>query len=252
MSMLVSHSKSLAVKQVCHMGVPFLFAALTRGMLLFDRHIEKNGGGSFSSSMRKSNCTVFGYGIYRVTWKRINSTLHNESLVCVDGHSPVADDWLNKTKSISSDSITVLRIRRPDQHYKSFYTWGVPRRYEFVSWMPDNLQTNILIHSHRAILAARNVSIPRVNVNQCDDVIRDVLGRVDFLYTVENMDCVWDTLRQRTGLALPRFQISERPRFSTPPKLPNTSILMDLTRKHAWCDWKLYTTAEKHGCLKKQ
>lgn len=213
-------------------------------MILFDRHVEKNGGGSVHESMRASNCTFFGYSIYKPTWNRIRTARAQKKSICIDAHSPVDDDWLSKIRSIENKSIILLRIRNPANHYKSFYKWGVPRKFEFVSWFPNDLQTNILLHSHRAVLAQRNKTLPVVTEQECDRLLREV-QKVDYLYTTENMDCAWKKLRSVTHLALPSFHISERPRFKQAPILPTHDIVSNLSKQKARCDWKLYALASQ-------
>ena len=71
-------------------------AAPTSGtsVLLFDRHVEKNGGGSLRLSMQESNCTFHGQGATKSTFLRIAHHLQHNVSTCVEAHSPVADDWL--------------------------------------------------------------------------------------------------------------------------------------------------------------
>ena len=224
-------------------------------MLFFDRHIEKNGGGSLSKSMQQSNCTFVGYSIYKSTWKRIKTYIDENKNVCVDGHSPVDDKWLSLVRKIDNKSVITLRVRNPIDHYKSFYRWGVNRKIDFHNWFPKNLQTNILLHSHRAVLASRNLSLPIISKNECDRIIKYVSRNVDFFYTTNDIDCMWKILRNSTRLSLPRFHISEPMRYNKKPSFPNDMVIEEMTHRFAWCDWKLYNAAlknKKNKCISKK
>ena len=160
-------------------------------VLLFDRHVEKNGSGSLRLSMQDSNCTFHGQGATKSTFLRIAHHLQHNDSTCVEAHSPVADDWLDRIAKVSCSNcakLTALRIRRPDDHYRSFYAWGGPSWVNFSDWFPGNLQTAIIRHSYSAVGAQRNQTIPSVGEAECDAVAR-MVRRVDFLYATEESDC---------------------------------------------------------------
>ena len=235
-------------------------AAPTDGtsVLLFDRHVEKNGGGSLRLSMHDSNCTFHGQGATKSTFLRIAHHLQHNDSTCVEAHSPVADDWLDRIAKISCSNckkLTALRIRRPDDHYRSFYAWGGPSWVNFSDWFPGNLQTAILRHSYSAVVAQRNQTIPSVGEAECDAVAR-MVRRVDFLYATEESDCFLPELRRRTGLHLPKKHWHEPPKPQSRHNrhhLPPASQILRLSEEHAWCDWVLYRVAlERDVCGRKR
>lgn len=82
-------------------------AAPDAPLMLFDRHLEKNGGFSMHTAMQNSvtaagsklNCTrLFGYQINNKDWVEMASLLTQKQSICVDGHSPVPSDWLQRAR----------------------------------------------------------------------------------------------------------------------------------------------------------
>lgn len=110
-------------------------------LIFWDRHVEKNGGGSMSDAFQKSNCDAsYGYAIWNVTFQHVADDLAaGKNSICVDAHSPVPDDWLEHLHATVANAnlsvgrpvprlLTTLRIRSPPSHYHSFYEWDqVPR-----------------------------------------------------------------------------------------------------------------------------
>ena len=101
-------------------------AAPTDGtsVLFFDRHVEKNGGGSLRLSMQESNCTRSRTGHTKSSFLRIAHHLQHNDSTRVEAHSPVATTGSIASAKIScsnGEKPTALRIRRPDDHYRSFY-----------------------------------------------------------------------------------------------------------------------------------
>ena len=72
--------------------------------------------------------------------------------ICVNAHSPVADDWLEQAHDLGDTAarprvITTSRIRSPLDYHVSFHSWDqVPRQnagygenLTVVEWMPGDL-----------------------------------------------------------------------------------------------------------------
>ena len=59
-----------------------------RSYVLFDRHVEKNGGGSMTAAFQASSCEYFGYGIYEPEWEAIRQRVADgNATLCVNAHS---------------------------------------------------------------------------------------------------------------------------------------------------------------------
>ena len=253
--------------------------------VLFDRHLEKNGGFSMHLAMEKSttpsanaskHCAkLFGYQIGENMWPEMGTLLQANENVCVDGHSPVPGDWLARARALAvakpcaaqpcaADGwavpprvLTTLRIRKPTDHYHSFYEWDqVPRMnkkwatnktlVEYIAMTPD-LQANILLDSNRAVLAQhRQGEAQPLNSSACTQAMA-VASSVDLLTTTEAMSDVWPVLRELTGLALPEEHFHENAKSfgCCGPAVDAMAIdeVEEATRLAAPCDWKLFQMA---------
>ena len=250
----------------------------THPFVLFDRHIEKNGGLSMHTAMEKSqdssaaaHCAkLFGYQLYDEVWPQMTALLQSNQNVCVDGHSPVPPDWLRRVRALRNVTtgtdvppprvLTTLRIRKPPAQYHSFYEWDqVPRMahkwatnrslLEYVGMTPD-LQASILLDSGSAEAAQhRHMPTTPLNTSMCDRALATAAG-VDLLTTTEAMGEMWPVLRRLTGLALPEETIHEDPKvFGCCGPAGTASLAVDeveeATRRVAPCDWQLYEMAQQ-------
>lgn len=266
--MVPHHSQPSLLQPTLPTLVALLAAASSlppRPVVIFDRHIEKNGGLSMSRSFEVSNCTYFGYRFGDAELRQIRDLLQNETAVdaeqthiCVNAHSPVAEDWLEQAHGLRDTAarprvITTLRIRSPPDYYVSFFNWDqVPRqdagygeKLTVVEWMPGDLQSRILLDWENAIHGQhRELPQEPLNASMCAAALR-IAGDVDLLTTTEQEDQMWPVLRKLSGLTLPTNHFSEPPKFFTPPSL----LLADetvarATEQFAPCDWHLHRLAE--------
>ena len=122
------------------------------GFILFDRHVEKNGGTTFrhilESAQLDGRCMYWGYSQTSSAWRAWIDALHllNASStpprLCLEAHSGI--DWGNlpwlhrfnqllalrdrfRERSVPLRVVSHLRIREPLSMYMSFYVWGVVR-----------------------------------------------------------------------------------------------------------------------------
>jgi hypothetical protein len=73
-------------------SVAFLYPiVMPASLVVFDRHVERNGGMTMRYSMQRCNCTMVGWGIYNRVWshmKRLIASPHNEhAALCVEAHA---------------------------------------------------------------------------------------------------------------------------------------------------------------------
>ena len=123
-------------------------SAAPRCFVLFDRHVQKNGGSTLSTMMRRleehGECTYWGYDVTNLDalWAT-SRTLSNESRVlprlCIEAHVGRAlhhmsravmhdfEMWSSRmaARGMACKLWRVLRVREPLSHYISFYTWQV-------------------------------------------------------------------------------------------------------------------------------
>ena len=228
-------------------------------LVLFDRHVEKNGGAAMSGAMTQSGCPPVGIGLYVHNLVRINYLLRNNSrVVCVDAHAPVPDEWLTIARNLPARRVVImLRVRRPPEHYVSFYQWGVPRRYAFATWFPGDLQSHILLHSHAGARAhLGDHGLPPLGETSCRARALPLARAVDVLSTTEGMNASWRALRALTGLALPALHVGHPERFSSGQAratavngsssgVPPWPMVEQLSWERARCDWALYEEAQR-------
>lgn len=220
-------------------------------LLVVDRHVEKNGGESMARSLQNSDCVYYGYGIWPATLNRLRRMLlsNKSTKACVEAHSPVPDGWLTLMRQLPvQKALILLRIRRPPQHYVSFYRWGVRPNVNFTDWFPGDLQSNILLHAHLGHVSAHHSQpwargVKTLSASACERAW-SVARSVDILMTTESLDSGWEELRRQTGLALPARRISQLPRFGRGEHmLPLASVVQQMSEELAPCDWIMYAMA---------
>jgi len=149
----------------------------SRCIVLYDRHIEKNGGSTMRVIMRRleehGECAYWGYAQSHGTWKATMSELRSPTSpiapprLCIEAHTGLAASMrlaelgrLQQTLQALGSGCRVLRtarIRAPLSHYISFFTWGVLQRHKtldvagsrlFVQWAnaTPNLQASLLLN----------------------------------------------------------------------------------------------------------
>ncbi|EOD12059.1 hypothetical protein EMIHUDRAFT_452242 [Emiliania huxleyi CCMP1516] len=159
------------------------------GVLLVDRHIEKNGGTSFRSVLtqaeRAGHCMYWGFSQNSAAW---NSTVHAllrlspeapPPRLCIEAHSYIdyGIPWRRRLRqlvalrrvwrerSVPMKMLLTVRFRSPLDYYLSFFTWIVAARqardgrrfgHNFSQWVAvsPNLQAEILLYSRSANTAA--------------------------------------------------------------------------------------------------
>ena len=259
--------------------LPPLNSPQTQPLALLHRHVEKCGGTSLRESFVHSHCQYFGYDFHAGTRHRLtlfmtshaayrasprppNEVVNNNSraIACVEAHSPAPDlaEMLRFGTELSLLSrarvVLALVARQPDQHYPSFFRWShapasrseTTQAYSarFRRWaegVPD-LQSNILAHSHRSVLAARwccrvgtrrgqssslsecchggdapIASVPSFEMSPsfCAKVI-STAAQFDVLVPMESLSRVGlALLRRATGLELPNKRASRSPTWYT-------------------------------------
>lgn len=226
-------------------------------MLLFDRHVEKNGGSGFRASMKASECTLVSYGVYESSWRRIDTMLANNQSVCVEAHSPVNPrHWQNTLLALQDKHphvriVKVFRVREPASFYKSFYQWGVSHKHEFLKWMPYDIQANTLQRSHNAVLAQHGAPLTKISKATCEDILWNVTHFFDFVYALEQHNQVLPAIRRATGMKLPLTHVSPRRKWWIPTNASfayeSDEIIRNRTLVVAECDWRLYRTALRSG-----
>ena len=240
-------------------------------LIFLDRHIEKNGGGSMSYAMHASaecGARTLGYSILEKEWSQLALDLANGStVVCIDAHSPVPDDWLQRARRVAAAAtpparlLTTLRVRSPPAHYRSFYAWdqqprmdhGWSPRISLVEWVaqtPD-LQAGILNHSYYAEQAQhRQLATTAPLSDDACEALLETARSVDLLTTTEAIGEMWPLLRRLTGVALPAADVHEPPKIFTDNPTPVHAArlaedeLDRATRRVAPCDWRLYELAQ--------
>lgn len=237
--------------------------------VLFDRHIAKNGGTSMRASMLSSSCQYYGMGFYALTAQQIRRDVNDSGVevACVEAHSPCSDDWYAMARALPCAVTILVRIRRPDAYYLSFFKWGaagfkpywahdLKRKRQrnatdaFVRWVPRNLQTHILDHEYSQTYAQRTMaafsaadpdSRYRETEGFCERAMR-TLRACDVVCPLEDFftpDGCAELLRSRLGLELPV-------EHEVPPTQAELQVHADaaaLTREHAPCDWTAYEHA---------
>ena len=190
-------------------------AAASSPLVLFDRHVEKNGGLSMTKAFEESDCQYYGYQVLEHEFEQMVDALAAADTggsplrICVNGHSPVPDTWMEQARALGElpqhpRLVTMLRVRRPPDWYQSFYDWDqVPRmdagwanQSSIVDWMPGDLQSRIVLHSHNAVKAQhRELENAPLNETECARAL-DLAGSVELLTTTEEMDRMWPVLRK--------------------------------------------------------
>jgi len=159
-----------------------LSAVTEPGILLLDRHIEKNGGTSFRavlhSAERSGHCIYWGFSQKSVAWtEMVNGlrALRPDSApprICIEAHSYIDFGGLYWTerlaqlqslradfaaRSVPMRVLLNVRFREPLRLYISFYTWTVAGQQarvpsgakgrNFTEWVAatPNLQAEILL-----------------------------------------------------------------------------------------------------------
>ena len=147
--------------------------------LLFDRHLEKNGGTSARHLLhdleRDGRCVYWGYSH---DWRKTLRLLHEAANqdeedplppLCIEAHTSVSQHDLRRLhescSSVKFHCVTWLRWRSPDDHFLSFFSWAILPRMRlsenaapsaFLQWvrLHPNLQSEILLDSGAALTAA--------------------------------------------------------------------------------------------------
>lgn len=163
----------------------------SRCIVLYDRHIEKNGGSTMRVIMRRleehGECAYWGYAQGGPTWRAVMSELRNPTSptapprLCIEAHTGSAASSrlielgrLQKTLQAHGSSCRILRtarIRAPLSHYISFFTWGVLQRHKtldvagsrlFIQWANStpNLQASLLLSPPSARAAVPGCLVP--------------------------------------------------------------------------------------------
>ena len=155
------------------------------GLIVVDRHIEKNGGTSFREIFRMAEkeglCAYWGYSQKSVHWHEFLAATHNltsKSIpprLCIEAHSQIdsaipsitrleqisALRQTFATRGVRAKILLNLRLRRPLDHYISYYIWMVAARQDqnprkhgstFEEWVraTPNLQAELLLSSTAA------------------------------------------------------------------------------------------------------
>jgi len=157
------------------------------GVVLLDRHIEKNGGTSFrqvlKSAERAGRCMYWGFSQKSAAWRTMIAGLHSlrpgapAPRICIEAHSYIdfgGYPWIERLSHLESlranlaahfppvQLLLHVRLREPLSYYISFYTWGVAARQarakdaargrNFTDWLTStpNLQAEILLSSASA------------------------------------------------------------------------------------------------------
>jgi len=159
------------------------------GVLLVDRHIEKNGGTSFRSVLtqaeRAGHCMYWGFSQNSAAWNSTVQALLRLSpeapppRLCIEAHSYIdyGIPWRRRLRqlvalrrvwrerSVPMKMLLTVRFRSPLDYYLSFFTWIVAARqardgrrfgHNFSQWVAvsPNLQAEILLYSRSANTAA--------------------------------------------------------------------------------------------------
>ena len=156
--------------------------------ILYDRHIEKNGGSTVRTLFKRleehGECSYWGYDISRGGWRSAIQELRNISQgaggapfprLCIEAHCGHATESFRHLqqlgelqRSLASSCVVrrVTRIRNPISHYASFFSWARAIRgnglatasaqnLTFAEWAAQtpNLQSSILLNSDAATTA---------------------------------------------------------------------------------------------------
>ena len=256
------------------------------------RHIEKTGGTSLRDSFKRSACQFFGYQMYSSTMHRIETFLNNYShyvgrprwryetanthsnvTACVEAHSPTpALEEFAPLVSVlqrSARVVLLMLVRRPDEHYISFFRWThQPSRNDtretysakLLLWRPRDLQTYMLWnlhHSKRASMAGRAwVGDPFASLAEplrCGPIIALAAGFHVFDLAAD-FDGTLRSIRDLTGLQLPPHRNTPSMLYGWPPAPPITLPLIQeahgvnfthRVRQLAPCDWQLYALSRR-------
>ena len=125
----------------------------SRCMVIFDRHVHKNGGSSFRDAMVSlGGCEYFGYHLAsRGTLEEArNFALRHRTIVSYEAHERVASLWWRWARAAlrPCKAVLIWRVRRPDQHYASFYRWARPP-HVFSTWAPINVCVTLYKRPHK-------------------------------------------------------------------------------------------------------
>ena len=156
-----------------------------RGLVLVDRHLEKNAGTTFRELLhlneKLGHCVFWGYQQRSPAWRRAMAALSNLTAdsvpprLCIEAHTEIDHGvaWLTRLEQlvglkalyarrrVEMDVVLVLRLREPLAQYVSFYLWTVAERQahnpqkfgrSFVEWAQavPNLQSELLLSSANA------------------------------------------------------------------------------------------------------
>jgi hypothetical protein len=161
------------------------------GVILLDRHIEKNGGTSFRhvllSAERAGRCMYWGFSQKSVAWRTMIAGLQSlrpdapAPRICIEAHSYIdfgGYSWIQRLSHLESlradlaerfppvQLLLHVRLREPLSYYISFYAWGVAARQaeardgargrNFTDWLAatPNLQAENLLSSASANTAS--------------------------------------------------------------------------------------------------
>jgi hypothetical protein len=159
-------------------------ASMLPGVVLLDRHIEKNGGTSFREVLKSAeaagHCMYWGFSQKSPAWRAMIAGLRSlrpeapAPRICIEAHSYIdfgGYKWLERLSHLQSlraglaarsppvQLLLNVRLRKPLTYYISFFTWGVAARqarmkdaaarFNFTEWLAatPNLQAEILLSS---------------------------------------------------------------------------------------------------------
>ena len=146
-------SEFVRIRMLAPMPPPLPPVLPHEGFILFDRHVEKNGGTTFrrilESAQLDGRCMYWGYTQASSAWRAWIEALHllNASStpprLCLEAHAGIdwgKLPWLHRfnqlltlrdrfrERSVPLRVVSHLRIREPLSMYMSFYVWGVVGR----------------------------------------------------------------------------------------------------------------------------
>lgn len=217
--------------------------------IIVDRHVHKNGGTSVRHMfVHAPECRYFGYGLTDESWKvalhHVNQSHARKNWACVEAHYPVLTNLvervlLAKRTLAPCKSILALRVRDPVEMYFSYYKWDVIGRQKrkiyatginFTDWIPNNLQTNILVDSRRSDHAQTSRHAFESSVSARDwAAATDLVHKADIVATTENFEVFVDKLNAATGLKLSSSWIVPKHRSMPSQVQSNLEFCKDLS-----------------------
>ena len=162
---------------------------MSPGLVLLERHLEKNAGSTFrevlAHSERQGRCMYWGFQQRSPAWLKMIASLRNLTAeselprLCIEAHSGIdyGVTWMDRfaqLRSLRSDFAARgldmrmhfhVRLRSPLSHYISYYLWTRverqarnPKRFgsTFAQWARGvpNLQSELLLSSLAAFTAS--------------------------------------------------------------------------------------------------